>query len=132
MMKNSFFVAALRRAAQMAGKPGRLMLLLSRLAVKLREVNWQNVNSDSVRQKFFVLGRLIKAYAQGDYRQVSWKTILLVVAAVVYFVNPIDLLPDLIPVAGLTDDFGILLWVYNSLHTEIDKFILWEKSRINA
>lgn len=132
MMKNSFFVAALRRAAQMAGKPGRLMLLLSRLAVKLREVNWQNVNSDSVRQKFFVLGRLIKAYAQGDYRQVSWKTILLVVATVVYFVNPIDLLPDLIPIAGLTDDFGILLWVYNSLHTEIDKFILWEKSRINA
>lgn len=132
MMKNSFFVAALRRAAQMAGKPGRLMLLLSRLAIKLREVNWQNVNSDSVRQKFFVLGRLIKAYAQGDYRQVSWKTILLVVAAVVYFVNPIDLLPDLIPIAGLTDDFGILLWVYNSLHTEIDKFILWEKSRINA
>lgn len=132
MMKNSFFVAALRRAAQMAGKPGRLMLLLSRLAIKLREVNWQNVNSDSVRQKFFVLGRLIKAYAQGDYRQVSWKTILLVVAAVVYFINPIDLLPDLIPIAGLTDDFGILLWVYNSLHTEIDKFILWEKSRINA
>ena len=132
MMKNSFFVAALRKAAQMAGKPGRLMLLLSRLAIKLREVNWQNVNSDSVRQKFFVLGRLIKAYAQGDYRQVSWKTILLVVAAVVYFVNPIDLLPDLIPIAGLTDDFGILLWVYNSLHTEIDKFILWEKSRINA
>ena len=60
------------------------------------------------------------------------RAILLVVAAVVYFVNPIDLLPDLIPVAGLTDDFGILLWVYNSLHTEIDKFILWEKSRINA
>jgi uncharacterized membrane protein YkvA (DUF1232 family) len=131
-MKNSFFVAALRRAAQMAGKPGRLMLLLSRLAIKLREVNWQNVNAGAAKEKFFVLGRLIKAYAQGQYREIPWKTMLLIVAAIIYFINPLDLLPDLIPVAGLTDDFGILLWVYSSLQTEIDKFILWEQSQVNA
>jgi uncharacterized membrane protein YkvA (DUF1232 family) len=131
-MNNSFFVAALRRAAQMAGKPGRLMLLLSRLAIKLREVNWQNVNAGTAKEKLFVLGRLIKAYATGEYREIPWKTMLLIVAAVIYFVNPLDLLPDLIPVAGLTDDFGILIWVYTSLQTEIDKFILWEQSRIGS
>lgn len=131
-MKNSFFVAALRRAAQMAGKPGRLMLLLSRLAIKLREVNWQNINAGTAKEKLFVLGRLIKAYATGEYREIPWKTMLIIVAAVIYFVNPLDLLPDLIPVAGLTDDFGILIWVYTSLQTEIDKFILWEQSRIGS
>jgi uncharacterized membrane protein YkvA (DUF1232 family) len=129
-MKNSFFVAALRKAAQMAGKPGRLMLLLSRLTIKIREVNWQNVNAGTAKEKFFVLGRLIKAYAQGEYRQIPWKTLLIIVAAVIYFVNPLDLLPDLIPVAGFADDFGILVWVYNSVQTEIDKFIAWEQTRI--
>lgn len=132
MLKNTFFVAALRKAALMAGKPGRLMLLLSRLAVKLREMNWQNMNKDSVKQKIFVLGRLIKAYAQGNYRGIHWKTLVIVVAAIIYFINPLDLLPDIIPVAGLTDDFGILVWVYNSLHGEIEKFIRWEKTQVSA
>jgi uncharacterized membrane protein YkvA (DUF1232 family) len=130
-MKNRFFTIALEKAARMAGKPGRLMLLVSRLAMKLREVNWQNVNAASAKEKFFVLGRLVKAYAQGEYREIPWKTLLIVVAAIVYFLNPIDLLPDLIPVAGLTDDFAVLLWVYNAVGNEIDKFLLWEKSRLS-
>jgi uncharacterized membrane protein YkvA (DUF1232 family) len=131
-MKNSFFVDALRKAGQMAGKPGRLMLLLSRLAIKLREVNWQNVKTETAKEKFFLLGRLIKAYAQGQYREIPWKTMLIVVAAIIYFINPLDLLPDFIPVAGFADDFGILLWVYSSLQNEINKFLAWEQSQINA
>lgn len=131
-MKNRFFSAALKKAAAIAGKPGRLMLLLSRLAFKLREVNWKEVDGLQAKEKFFTLGRIVKAYALGHYREIPWKTILLIIGAVIYFVNPIDILPDLIPVAGLTDDFGVLLWVYNSVNGEIDKFIAWEKSRITA
>jgi len=29
---------------------------------------------------------------------------------------------------GLTDDFGVLIWVYNSIQGEINKFLEWEKS----
>lgn len=77
-----------------------------------------------------MLGRLIKAYALGQYREIPWKTILLIVAAVIYFVNPLDLVPDLIPLTGLTDDFAVLLWVYNAVSNEIDKFLRWEKNRV--
>lgn len=84
----------------------------------------------SIKDKFFVLGRLIKAYALGDYRQIPWKTILLIVAAIIYFVNPLDLIPDLVPLTGLTDDFAVLVWVYNSVSTEIDKFVAWEEDQL--
>jgi uncharacterized membrane protein YkvA (DUF1232 family) len=131
-MINSFFAAALKKAALMAGKKTRLLLLLSRLGMKLREVNWKNVCMTDVKEKFSVLGRLIKAYTLGHYREIPWKTLVVVVAAVIYFINPIDFLPDIIPVAGLTDDFGILLWVYNSVSVEIDKFLLWEQSQLRA
>lgn len=130
-MTNSFFAAALRKAAMIGGKRTRLLLLLSRLGMKLKHVNWKDVSAASVKEKFFVLGRIVKAYAMGQYREIPWKTFLIIVAAIIYFVNPIDLLPDLIPVAGLTDDFGILVWVYNSVSSEIDKFLLWEKSQLN-
>ncbi|HET7178492.1 MAG TPA: DUF1232 domain-containing protein [Chryseosolibacter sp.] len=84
----------------------------------------------SIKDKFFVLGRLIKAYALGNYRQIPWKTILLVVAAIIYFVNPLDLIPDVVPLTGLTDDFAVLVWVYNSVSSEIDKFVAWEEDQL--
>ena len=129
-MKNVFFNAALNKAAKMAGKPGRLIVLLSQLAAKLRHVNWKNVDSISLKEKLSVLGRLIKAYALGQYREVPWKTMLIMIAAVIYFVNPIDLIPDFIPVLGFTDDLGVLVWVYNAVNLEVDKFIAWEKSKL--
>jgi uncharacterized membrane protein YkvA (DUF1232 family) len=129
---NRFFAYALRKASLTAGKPGRLLFLLSQLAVKLKDVNWKHVQLSSAAEKFAVLGRLIKAYALGNYRQVEWKTILYILAALIYFINPIDLIPDMLPITGFSDDLGVLLWVYNSLSSEIDKFLTWEKSQVTA
>ena len=127
---NRFFQSALNSAAGIAGRRSRLLSLLPRLAMKLKEANWSNVNAASARDRFFVLGRLIKAYALGQYREVPWKTILLIVAAIIYFVNPLDLVPDIIPLSGLTDDFAVLVWVYNTVSNEIEKFLVWEKSQV--
>lgn len=127
---NKFFNAALRNAATTVVKPSRLLALVPRLAMKLQGANWKNVNAATARDRFFVLGRLIKAYALGQYRQVPWKTMLLIVAAVIYFVNPMDLVPDLIPLTGLTDDFAVLVWIYNTVSSEIERFIEWEKSHV--
>lgn len=106
------------------------MSLLSQFSLKLRGINWQDVRMASIKDKFFVLGRLIKAYALGNYRQIPWKTILLIVAAIIYFVNPLDLIPDVVPLTGLTDDFAVLVWVYNSVSSEIDKFVAWEEDQL--
>jgi len=127
---NKFFNSALLKAASAIGRPSRLLSLLPKLALKLRETNWNRVNAASAREKFFVLGRLTKAYALGHYREVPWKTVLLIAAAIIYFLNPLDLVPDLMPITGLTDDFGVLLWVYNSVSTEIEKFLTWEKEQV--
>lgn len=130
MVMNKFFQAALRNAASTVVRPSRLLALLPKLALKLKDADWANVNAATAKERFFVLGRLIKAYALGQYREIPWKTILLIVAAVIYFVNPLDLVPDLIPLTGLTDDFAVLLWVYNAVSNEIDKFLRWEKNRV--
>ena len=82
-----------------------------------------------MREKFFTVGRMARAYAKGHYREVPWRAMLILLAAVIYFLNPFDLVPDLIPVVGLTDDFAVLLWVYNAVGSEINKFLLWEESK---
>lgn len=128
-MKNRFFEIAMAQAARLLGKRGRILMLVTRLGEKMRQVNWSSIQREQVKLQLFTLGRLAKAYALGHYRDVPWKTMLVILAAVIYFINPLDLLPDMIPIAGLTDDFAVLLWVYNSLGTEIEKFQAWESSR---
>lgn len=128
-MKNRFFDAALNQASRLAGKKSRILLLLAKLGAKMNKLNWTSVERQLIKDKFFTIGRLAKAYALGHYREVPWKSMLIVLAAVIYFINPLDLIPDLLPVVGLTDDFAVLLWVYNTIEEEIDKFVAWEGSQ---
>lgn len=128
-MKNKFFEIALGQAARLMGKSGRILTLVTRLGAKMSQVNWSGIQREQVKLQLFTLGRLAKAYALGHYREIPWKTMLMLLAAVIYFINPFDLLPDVIPVAGLTDDFAVLVWVYNAMGSEIEKFQAWESSR---
>lgn len=81
---------------------------------------WQSVKD---------LIRLVRAYAQGDYRELSWQTLLLMVTALVYFVIPTDLIPDILLGWGFVDDATLLGWVISSSKTEIDRFLQWEASK---
>lgn len=127
-MKNVFFDRALNSAARLSGKTGRIMLLLGRLTQKMSSVKWNKESFLSAKEKLSVFGRMSSAYATGKYRTVPWKPVMTMLAAIIYFLNPLDLIPDFFPLMGLSDDFGVLVWVYNSVNTEIDKFLSWEKS----
>lgn len=131
-MKNPFFDLALAKAARLTGKPGRIVLLLSKLGARLAKIDWKSVSVATAKEKLSVFSRLASAYISGNYRDISWKSLMIVLAAIIYFLNPIDLIPDFIPVLGLTDDFSVLLWVYNTVAQEVDKFLTWERANLSA
>ncbi len=79
-----------------------------------------------------VLVRLTRAYARGDYRQVSKSTIILIAAALTYFVSPIDAIFDHLPLGGFLDDAAVLAWVVSEVRAEIEAFRLWEATSVNA
>ena len=128
-MNNRFFDAAINQAAKLAGKKSRILLMITKLGTKMSKVNWSPIERQLLKEKFYTIGRLGKAYATGKYRAVPWKAMLILLAAIIYFLNPLDLIPDLLPVVGFTDDFAVLVWVYNSIQVEIDKFLAWEESQ---
>jgi uncharacterized membrane protein YkvA (DUF1232 family) len=76
-----------------------------------------------------LLGRLVRAYATGSYREISVGNVVLIVAAILYFVTPIDLIPDAVPGAGLMDDATVLAFVLAKLEIELDRFSVWEKAQ---
>jgi uncharacterized membrane protein YkvA (DUF1232 family) len=75
---------------------------------------------------FTALIRLSRAYASGQYRRVPWKTMLYATGAVVYFVSPFDLIPDVIVGVGLLDDASVIAWVLNSIKNDLGGFRQWE------
>jgi uncharacterized membrane protein YkvA (DUF1232 family) len=65
---------------------------------------------------------LVRAYFDGSYRAVSWKTIAVALGAVIYFVAPIDGLPDFIPFVGYIDDAFVVALLLKRIRTELDAF----------
>ena len=49
-------------------------------------------------------------------------------AGILYFVTPIDLVPDAVPGAGLLDDVTGLAFVIARLEGELARFTAWERS----
>lgn len=73
--------------------------------------------------------RLLKAYARGDYRDISFESLALVVASIIYFVMPIDVLPDFILALGLADDAALLAWTFRAVADDIKAFLDWESAQ---
>ncbi|MEU5696608.1 YkvA family protein [Actinosynnema sp. NPDC020468] len=48
--------------------------------------------------------------------------------AVVYLISPIDILPELLPVIGVTDDAGVAVWLLTSVSTATGLLISRERS----
>jgi uncharacterized membrane protein YkvA (DUF1232 family) len=65
--------------------------------------------------------RLLRAQLAGRFCAPA-DSILMIVAALIYFVSPFDLIPDSIPVLGLTDDASVLIFVARSNLTLISNF----------
>jgi len=81
-----------------------------------------------MRDHIAALLRLIRAYAKGDYRAISWESLVLIVAGLIYFVSPLDLIPDFLPV-GLIDDAAVLAFVISVVAQELVDFEEWEKAQ---
>ncbi|MBS9522769.1 DUF1232 domain-containing protein [Litoribacter ruber] len=75
-----------------------------------------------------VLFRMIRAHVNGTYKGFSAKSLGMMVLGLVYFVTPVDLIPDFIPVIGYVDDLTVLLAVIKTLQSDIQKFVHWEQS----
>ncbi|MEN3371206.1 MAG: hypothetical protein V7609_3349 [Verrucomicrobiota bacterium] len=74
--------------------------------------------------------RLIRAYHRGDHRDISPRNLLILVAALIYFVSPFDVIPDWVPVFGHIDDAFVVSLALKSVRGDLDTFMAWETSKL--
>ena len=80
-----------------------------------------------IQDSIIALARMLSAWIKGDYKNISTKSVISVAAALIYFVNPLDFIPDFIPIIGQLDDILILGLLIKTLNKEIESFMAWEK-----
>ncbi|CAM4183864.1 methyltransferase type 11 [Bacillus luti] len=73
-----------------------------------------------------VLFEMMNCWRKGEYREISKKSLLAIVGAILYFVSPIDLIPDFILGLGLIDDVAIISLAIKQVSSDIEKFKEWK------
>lgn len=76
-----------------------------------------------------VMISLVKNYVQGKYTTIPYGTILAVLSALIYFLAPIDIVPDFIPLAGYLDDMAVLGLCMNMVSIDIETYEKWRQAQ---
>lgn len=86
----------------------------------------------SVRKELELLCSYVMDIMKGDYSDYDGVKLMFIIAALIYVVSPIDIIPDFIPVAGLVDDVVVIEWLIREVKSELDKYeqIKWENNRV--
>jgi uncharacterized membrane protein YkvA (DUF1232 family) len=71
----------------------------------------------------------IRDYSSGNYKDVPWLTIALCAFAVLYFLNPADIIPDVIPLGGFIDDAGVIAAAYAAVMRDLTRYEKWKKDQ---
>jgi uncharacterized membrane protein YkvA (DUF1232 family) len=109
-------------------------------AEKITEKDVQKVvtRSEDIRNKFLTHGPLsrfvedgkllisvVKDYLAGKYRVIPWGVIASIVFSLIYVLNPLDLVPDVLPIIGQVDDVAVMGAVLLMVEQDLHKYKIW-------
>jgi uncharacterized membrane protein YkvA (DUF1232 family) len=100
---------------------------LLKKALKKAMVNKVSLGEAFGKLQLFL--ELTRSYNKGEYRNVSTGTILAVLGAIIYFISPLDVVPDFLIGMGILDDAAVIGFTLKKISGELDDFKLWQKNR---
>ncbi len=86
------------------------------------------IEMKGLTEKMQAASRMVRLSVKREYRELPWQSLVLITAGFVYFVTPVDAIPDFIPMLGFTDDAAILMAIFASISSDLERFIEWERS----
>ena len=107
---------------------------LGKLELVSKAVTQAEERGQDLERSWGVVGnvmRLARSWWRREYREVPWRTLGLLVVAVLYLLNPFDLIPDPIPILGVLDDATVFAFVLASFRGDLRKFGVWEQRERN-
>ncbi len=98
--------------------------------LKSFEKTWKKIPEwGQIRTDIQMLMSVIQSSVNGDYSDLSDNTLVVLTATLLYVLSPVDMIPDMIPGAGFTDDAAVVNFCVNMYRDELDRFLLWRENR---
>jgi len=119
----------LQRAEQQAEEALAAPARVSRISARAREKaeHYRGRLGDAFGD-IQAITRLLTAWAQGRYRVVPMRTLVALLGALLYFLMPLDAVPDFILALGFLDDAAIIARVIQIFRDDLKAFRLWEQA----
>lgn len=117
--------------------------LIEKGAKKVTDEDVEKVvnKSEEIKKKFAgrSLGRfvedgqllisIVKDYWAGVYRRVPYGTIAAIVFTLIYVFNPLDLMPDVLPIIGQIDDAAVVAGCLILVEQDLQTYRQWKSSQ---
>lgn len=101
----------------------KLESYLERLEDKLKTID----TLGPVLSQIPVLISLIRAYIKKEYTDIPYASIIAVVGALLYFLSPVDLIPDVTAGIGLVDDIAVIAFALRIIKVDLDVYKQWKE-----
>jgi len=106
---------------------GRLPTLLFAVASKGAS---QGNRLGKLKDDLRLFQALCLAWWRSEYRAISPKALVSIVAGLMYFLSPVDAIPDFIPGLGMLDDIAVLAWLMKVFDDELAAFRAWRNRQV--
>lgn len=87
-------------------------------------INLEHKAPEAIKEiwaELILLYEMLKDWSRGEY-QAPWKTISAVAFTLAYVMNPLDIVPDFIPLLGYLDDATLVKMTLDFIHDDIQKY----------
>lgn len=71
---------------------------------------------------------MVNAWRKKEYTEIPVASILMVSGAILYFLSPIDTIPDAIPGVGLVDDAAVIALAVGAVGNDIKDYRKWQET----
>lgn len=115
-----------KQAEFIASQPKKLTSLVDQVGQKIGRLA-RDPRIQKLTMPLAVFTRMVKAHYAGKHRMAT-STLVFIVLGLVYFVSPIDVIPDFLGVFGFADDASVLLAIFTRLKDEVEEFLEWERT----
>ena len=117
-----------KQAENLAKHEGKVRALISGVGKKLLRLG-QSPTFKRLVEPVSVFIRMIKAHFNGTHK-LAGSTVGLILLGLIYFLSPIDIIPDFLGFVGFADDISVVLAIYAKLKDEVSDFLEWERTQI--
>ena len=115
-------------AEQMIKDPEQTESTLKKALAKLSEVK----SIGAIKELFdnvVLMISMVTDYIKGKYKVVPVGSIIAILAALIYFLSPIDFLPDFIPGIGYIDDAFVIAIVIKQAYSDMQEYKKWKDGK---